>query len=106
MKHMLRYGFLAVLAIGIVATAAHASAAGRSGDQVERTAVSYADLNLESAAGRATLQQRIDRAAASVCGPQSTRLAGSVGRAVKGQECFEKARARAMSVIDKRLEAL
>jgi UrcA family protein len=30
--------------------------------------VAYADLNLESAAGRAVLERRLDRAARSVCG--------------------------------------
>ncbi len=43
---------------------------------VTQTTVSYADLNLSSAAGRATLDSRIKGAARSVCGsPKAATLA-------------------------------
>lgn len=62
--------------------------------QAETVRVSYDDLNLESAAGQAALDQRIDKAAREVCGhkrggTRNLRLDQST------RACFEKAKASA-----------
>ena len=108
MKNFIRYTLMAFASVGIVAGAVQATAGEAPArlKAVNAISVSYADLNLESAAGRDTLQKRIDRAAEKVCGPQSTRLAGSLSRAVKGQECFEQARMDAMTAVERGVQSL
>jgi|GEM_PF-2141187 UrcA family protein len=108
MKNFIRYTIMAFASVGIVAGAVQATAdeAPAHLQAVNAISVSYADLNLESAAGRDTLQKRIDRAAEKVCGPQSTRLAGSLSRAVKGQACYQQARLDAMTAVERGLQSL
>lgn len=108
MKNFIRYTLMAFASVGIVAGAVQATAADSQvqPQAVNTISVSYADLNLESAAGRDTLQKRIDRAAEKVCGPQSARLAGSLSRAVKAQECFQQARLDAMTAVELGVQAL
>lgn len=54
--------------ITIIAAAAAIVATSASADPVRtKVAVSYADLNLDSAAGKATLARRIDTAAGKAC---------------------------------------
>ena len=65
-------------AIGYIALAQSAGAQGPTIDP-DRVSVmvSYADLNLESAAGAATMLRRVDHAAQTICGPEpSDRLQG------------------------------
>jgi UrcA family protein len=57
------------IAITAAALATAPASAQSQADQVNQTMVSYADLNLSSAAGRATLDSRIAGAARMVCGP-------------------------------------
>ncbi len=108
MKNFIRYTLMAFASVGIVAGAVHATASESHADlsSVRAISVSYADLNLESEAGRDTLVKRIDRAAEKVCGPQSARLAGSLSRAVKAQECFEQARLDAMTAVEQGVQSL
>lgn len=108
MKSFIRYAVMAFASVSIVAGAVQATAdeAPAQLQAVNAISVSYADLNLESVAGRDTLQKRIDRAAEKVCGPQSTRLAGSLSRAVKAQECYEQARSDAMNAVERGVQSL
>jgi UrcA family protein len=55
-------------ALALVANPAMARPVQMDGDS-QRTAVSYADLDLTTAAGHAALAARIRRAAEAVCGP-------------------------------------
>jgi UrcA family protein len=88
----IRLAALAVLAITAVgqATAAQLSAT------VPQVSVSYADLNLDQAAGAATLYARIQRAAAKVC-PEVDRsnIAGEVRR----NACLASAIQRAVATV-------
>jgi UrcA family protein len=62
---MIRYGLITI-ALGL-ASAAGAQPAERE-LPLQTEAVSFADLNLSSAVGQATLQHRIELAAGNVCG--------------------------------------
>ncbi len=70
MKEMMRYAVMALMSVAMVAGAVHATASESDSENYEVVKVSYADLNLASDAGMATLKRRIDRAAEQVCGPQ------------------------------------
>jgi UrcA family protein len=63
-----RYGLIALTALTLIAGPALARP---NADEAPRQAkVSYADLNLNTAAGQAVLAARIRRAAEAVCGPE------------------------------------
>jgi UrcA family protein len=76
---MRNFGLVLAAVSALVAVPAAASPEG-----VKR--VAYADLQLESEAGRATLQRRLDRAVASICSvdgmPQSNALSAEQARCV------------------------
>jgi UrcA family protein len=75
----MRIGFVLAAVSALVAVPGVASSAG-----VKR--VAYADLQLESEAGRAELQRRLDRAVRSICsvdgGPQSAALNAEQARCI------------------------
>lgn len=64
-----------IIAIAIAATAFAASTVNAQSADTVSVRVSYADLNLNSASGRTTLERRISAAAHSVCDNGSTDLA-------------------------------
>jgi len=70
-------------------------------DQIEVRAesaqVSYADLNIGSAAGLATLRQRVRGAASTLCRPN---LPGITGERIRRYRCFRAAIASARPQID------
>lgn len=77
-----------------IATVTPAYAATES-RQIE---VSYADLNLETDAGRATLERRLDKAARNVCDADSS----AIGRRIAPRqetECLAKARSLATEQV-------
>ncbi|MEL7197876.1 MAG: UrcA family protein [Pseudomonadota bacterium] len=76
---------LAVFAL--FATANPASAATSE----NRSAVAYSDLNLASAAGRATLDHRIDKAVRAVCRNGPTR---SIRAAQQARDCMAEVKSR------------
>ena len=88
----------------LAATAAHASAhsavAAANPDTAVR--VSYADLDLGRAAGRAELDARLKAAAAEVCGTPDIRELGQVARA---SACTERALAGAHAQLAARAAA-
>ncbi|HYD12152.1 MAG TPA: UrcA family protein [Allosphingosinicella sp.] len=63
---------LIVAAATLTAVALPLPAAAQAASQPEGVRVSYADLDLSRAEGRATLSGRISRAAAQVCGRSSS----------------------------------
>jgi UrcA family protein len=77
-------------AVALFATAASAQAP-------QQVAVSYADLNLASAAGQEVLGHRIDAAARTVCGVDSDERMLAITTAAKN--CHKAAVARTKFVI-------
>ena len=62
-----------------------------------RTAtVSYADLDLNNASARESLQYRISSAAEKVCGSVNRSSAGSLAQASKNRSCYNSAMDEAM----------
>ncbi|GGB32341.1 hypothetical protein GCM10011380_22200 [Sphingomonas metalli] len=61
------------LAVALIASAPAIAAGER---ETVRTAVRYRDLDLSNAAGRATMQQRIDQAIRRACAARASDLAG------------------------------
>lgn len=61
--------------------------------------VSYADLNLNTEAGMATLQSRIERAAREVCGRKIYRRTDGLAQSRRNAQCQEEAIAAALSQI-------
>ena len=106
MREMMRYAVMALMSVAMVAGAVHATASEAGSENYEVVKVSYADLNLASDAGIATLQRRIDRAAAKVCDAETYRITGSLIQAKQSQECFDTARESAMNSVIKRVDHL
>ena len=87
---------LTLLAAAAAVFAAPASAESLSADIVQ-TEVSYADLNLSSVAGRATLEGRVRGAVRSVCGS----IQGpSTAEHERHQKCRSSALAGANAQVD------
>jgi UrcA family protein len=66
----IRHGFAALAALTLIAGPALAQSASVGDEPPRQAAVTYADLNLNTADGRAILVARIHRAAEAVCGPE------------------------------------
>lgn len=64
--------------------------------QARSIAVSYADLDLASAAGRTTLENRIGNAAKRVCGVEHS---VDLSRRLAEQRCVADARSRSMTTV-------
>ena len=93
--------------IGMATAVSMAASAGNysetfistSAEGLRTTTVSYADLDLVSTEGRATLEHRVSKAAREVCGSSNFREAGSLRRATENKSCYESAVARAMEQV-------
>ena len=91
-------GFVGALLIAGVATAASETkvvAAPLSDDDTIKY-VSYADLEIGSDTGMATLRNRIEHAAREVCGSSDFRRAGGFRQASRNAQCQEEAVAEAL----------
>src|ERR1700761_9173057 len=64
------YALAALAAATLITGPALAQPLSKDDDAPRRAAVSYADLNLNTAGGQAVLAARIHRAAETVCGPE------------------------------------
>jgi UrcA family protein len=64
-----QYALAALASFTLISTPAFSQPVRADGD-TWRTAVSYADLNLNTPSGQAVLKARIQRAALAVCGPE------------------------------------
>ncbi|MXP15248.1 UrcA family protein [Altererythrobacter confluentis] len=90
----MKHAMIALAALGATVTAGTAAPAFANTEQKQTIHVEYADLNLATAAGQKTLNQRIIKAAREVCG---------MDRAVTGTrvptrdvlQCFHTAKAQA-----------
>lgn len=81
----------AVATTGTVAFPAYAA------DTAKVSSVSYADLNLASAEGAASLKQRVERAARNVCAFPGDR---SLDGAMEAKACAKVAAAKAMPQVE------
>jgi UrcA family protein len=86
---------LATIVCGVVFTTA-ATASQRDGGALTKV-VSYADLNLNGAAGARTLYGRLRMAATQVCAPF---MGTTLRDKTNWRECFEPALARSIAEID------
>ena len=91
-------GLLAGTALQASAQSTTEVTAKRLQDQ-RSVAVNFADLNLDSPEGQEVLYNRIARAADEVCGPRSTRRAGSLAQASRNRTCYKETISRSMSKI-------
>ncbi|HKK22436.1 MAG TPA: UrcA family protein [Pseudohaliea sp.] len=99
-KHVL---VAALAALTLTAGSSLVAARGAEGlpteDRRAQRTISYADLNLASASGRAILERRIQSAARQVCGDTSYRNAGGLRQATVNRRCFDNAVAEALEVV-------
>ena len=68
--------------------------------EADKVLVSYDATQTVTEQGRADLERNIRAAAKQVCGPQTTREAGTLARAMDNKACFKNAVARAMKTVD------
>ena len=85
-----------VAAAGVALSASSASA--------ETVHVTYADLDLQTAAGQKTLESRIDRASRKACG-YTIQGRGDLSAEQAVRSCFDKAKARANRQFAARADA-
>ncbi len=90
--------FTKIAAATLISVATFASVAASADDAVPSKAVSFADLNLNSAQGAATLYQRIQAAARSVCLTNGSER--QLERITSQQTCFDQAVARAVRQVN------
>ncbi len=86
-----------VFALGAPAIASAAPASGLTGTSVK---VSYADLNLEKAAGAEALYRRLQNAAEQACGVRSLQIEGSLSGIAKSRSCYREALTAAVENVD------
>jgi UrcA family protein len=88
------------LAAAIAMTGLQTAAFAGTADEITRQ-VSYADLDLSTADGQKTLEQRIEVAVREVCGPSGRDLGAMARRA----ECLTTARASTGVIVDQLVAA-
>jgi len=78
-----------------------APAIASASDSLEGTAVkvSFADLNIEKAAGAKALYHRLQSAAKEACGVESLKNEGSVKQIAQSRSCYRKALDSAVAKI-------
>ncbi|MFT4825588.1 MAG: UrcA family protein [Halioglobus sp.] len=83
-----------------------ASASAEAGGNVGVTSsglrtitVSYSDLDMADAKAQKILHHRLSRAAEQVCGSSQRRDVGSLSRATKNKECFDRAMSGALRYV-------
>ena len=86
---------LCVLGFGTTAIAASPSQLDDSA-----VSVSYADLNIDNAAGAKVLYSRLQRASETVCNVQSYRELGSLSRVAQADQCYSETLNKAVSKIN------
>lgn len=99
MKKSIVTGIVALVVVGLGASTS-AVAASPSQFEESKISVSYADLNIQNAAGAKVLYSRLQRAAESVCGMKSYYEYGSLTRLTIARQCYTKALDKAVVRID------
>jgi len=91
-----------ITAAAIFAISAPAAASLGTDNGLENSAirVSYADLNLDNAAGAQTLYSRLQRASKQACGVESYKNAGSISVKASMQRCYRNSLTASVEKID------
>ena len=99
MRKSIVTGIAALVVFGLGASLS-AVAATQSQFDDGAISVSFADLNIENAAGAQVLYSRLKRASESVCGLESFRQAGSLSRVAQTERCYAETLNEAVAKID------
>ena len=86
-----------VFALGAPAIASAAPQSSLEGTAVK---VSFADLNLQKAAGAEALYRRLQNAAKQACGVRSLQIEGSVRKFAEARSCYRNALSAAVAEVD------
>lgn len=93
-------GLITAVAIFAISAPAAASLGTDKAQEDNAVRVSYADLNLENAAGAQVLYSRLQRASKQACGVESYRNAGSIGIKADMQRCYRETLTASVQKID------
>jgi UrcA family protein len=93
----MRYALAALAALSLISTPAFSQALHADEDAPRQMAVSYADVNLNTADGRAILVARIHRAAETVCGPEPD--SRDLARLMPYRQCMKQSEGSAVAAI-------
>ncbi len=99
MKKSIVTGIAAVVVFGLGASVS-AVAATQSQFDNSAISVSFADLNIQNAAGARVLYTRLKRATETVCGLESFRQAGSLSRVAQTEQCYAETLNEAVAKIN------
>ena len=100
MRKLRRGGIAAMLLIGLsVPLSGLAAAPSNVGDIAIK--VSYADLNVENAAGARVLYARLKRASEEACDVETARKRGSLTDVAKARTCINETLSAAVEKIDR-----
>jgi len=91
---------IAALVVFSLGTSASAVAASQSQFEENSISVSFADLNIQKAAGAKVLYTRLRSAAESVCNVRPYSEIGSLARLAKAKKCYAKTLDKAVKNID------
>ncbi len=99
MKKSIVVGITALFVCGL-GVSASAVAASPSQFNDGAISVSFADLNIQNAAGAKVLYTRLQQASKSVCNLESYRELGSLSRVAEAQACYADTLDEAVAKID------
>ena len=99
MKKTILTGIAALIVFGLGASATAIAATSSQFDS-GAISVSFADLNIQNAAGAKVLYSRLQQASETVCNLKSYRELGSLSRLAKAQACYVEKLDQAVANID------
>ncbi len=99
MKKTMVTGIAALIVLGL-SISATAIAASPSQFDESSISVSFADLNIQNAAGAKVLYGRLQQASKSVCNVESFRELGSLARVAQVESCYVETLDEAVAKID------
>jgi len=91
------FGLVAALSMTAVADSVNETTITTSANGLRTATVSFADLDLTTAAAQETLYYRVSGAARKVCGSSDVRRVGSVKIAAENKACYDTTLEQAMS---------
>lgn len=87
-----------LIALGVIA--APASAAPQTDEQTVTVRIAYADIDITTAAGRATFEARVDAQLREACTVEKN-ARYAMGRTVLDEKCMADARAEALAEVER-----
>lgn len=94
---IITFGFMAALSMTAAADSFNETTVTTSANGLRSATVSYADLDLTTAAAQETLYYRLSGASRKVCGSSDIRRTGSLKVAAENKACYEITLEQAMS---------